>query len=61
MAYTRGFWVGAIEIHTKILKNLFRTAKLRCLKFGLKHCLVDLYTVYTNGGPTAKNALWQEV
>ena len=28
---------------------------LRALIFGMKHCLVDLYQVYTNDGPWVQN------
>ena len=32
------------QLHRKIEKSIyFRTSMLRCLEFGKKHCLVDLY------------------
>ena len=31
------------------------TAKPRALIFGMKHCLVDLYQVCSNGGPWLQN------
>ena len=32
----------------KIFKNLLRTTRLRCLKLGIKHCLLVLYQVCSN-------------
>ena len=37
------------EIYFKII--LSRTAWLRCMKFGMYHCLVVVYQVYSNQGP----------
>ena len=31
------------------------TTRPRALIFGMEHCLVDLYQVYSNGGPGVQN------
>ena len=45
--------IGGLGFENKIyLKILFtRSAMLRCLKFGMQHCLMVLYQVCSNGGP----------
>ena len=48
---------GGLGFETKKYLKIFfsRTAWLRCLKFGMKHCLVVLYQVCSNGGPRVQN------
>ena len=46
----------ALRRRVLCLKIFFsRTAWLRCLKFGMLHCLVVLYQVYSNQGPRVQD------
>ena len=49
----RGAGGGGLGFKNEIYLKIFfsRTAWLRCLKFGLWHCLVVLYQVCSNQGP----------
>ena len=44
---------GGLRFKNEIYLKIFfsRTARLRCLKFGLYYCLVVLYQVCSNQGP----------
>ena len=59
LPYARGSWVWSIEIHRQYGKKNFcyRTTWLRCLKFGIKDCIVELFWVCLNGDFRYQNAL----
>ena len=52
-----GLWPGVPSLsHRNTYKNIYKSSSseltwLRCLKFGMQHCLVVLYQVCSNEGP----------